>query len=88
MTKHARFIAFEPHRSDLARPFCATGDERAATALGYFRLTYGQAAAGNICANGAQKYQISPFTPEAPQDGLDPKSETVKLRTVSREERN
>src|SRR5215470_2555516 len=64
-----------------------TASRRAGWALppasvpGYSRLARGQATAVNFFPNGAQKYQMWGFMPEAPPAGLHPVGETTKLRT-------
>jgi hypothetical protein len=81
MTRRVHSTAFEPDASDLARQFRrlgATNDERATAANvmgpgavpGYFRLASGRATGGNFFSNGAQKYQISPLTRQAPQGSI------------------
>src|SRR5262245_9974723 len=73
MTKSARSIAFKPHPSNRASPFCRPGradDERAGAGTRLFRFTDGQAAGGVSGSYGAKKYQISRSTREAPQGRL------------------
>ena len=69
---------------DAAHPMAETAENRTRLPVSCWHCLRGS----SYFQYGAQKYQMWRFMLEAPQGGLDPKSETRKLRTVSREERN
>src|SRR5262249_60113404 len=48
----------------------SAGNTPPAPVLDYSRLAYGQTTAANFFPNGAQKYQMWGFMPEAPQAGI------------------